>query len=773
MSDSEDDLPLAVRARQIKTSASPVHAGSPAPAPISADTPDPANARTSSFIKQEDDSDDDMPLAQRSSNAKRSSTVKQESEDESIPLAKRRKKLSLKKEKKPAAVKKEDAKRPRLDDDASKRKSKEKKVKKEEEADDVYKWWEQSKGKDEETDNSIKWTTLQHNGVLFPPSYEPHGVKMKYDGQPVTLTAEAEEVASFFAALLESDHAKNPTFQKNFFRDWQEVLKKDGRNPKISSFEKCDFRPIWEKFERDREKKKQMTKDEKLKAKEEKTKMEEPYLYAYVDGRKEKVGNFRIEPPGLFRGRGDHPKTGTLKQRVAPEQVTLNLSEDAEVPKPPAGHSWADIVHDQTATWLATWKENVNGTTKYVFLAQSSAWKGQSDMQKFDKARELKKYVKQIRKDYTKELHDKEMAKRQRATAMYLIDRLALRAGNEKGDDEADTVGCCSLRYEHIQLEPPNVLHFDFLGKDSIRYQNRVEVEPQVFKNIKLFKKQVGPNSMIFDRLSTTGLNKHLNSCMPGLSAKVFRTYNASHTFQQQLDKLTVKTDPLPDKMLSFNRANRDVAVLCNHQRSASKSHGQMMERIQDKTRALKYQRMKLRHTLFYFDPSYKKKGPYVDDESDIDDEWIATHEAELIAKEREKVQIKFDKQNEKLKAEGNNPLPKSQLKENLAAVDDMEKRLIKERKKGVYEVKGKLTVDKVLANIEKMDQRIAAIKIQATDKEENKEIALSTSKMNYIDPRISFAWAKKYDVPVQKVFNKTLLEKFRWAQSVDENWVF
>jgi DNA topoisomerase-1 len=32
-----------------------------------------------------------------------------------------------------------------------------------------------------------------------------------------------------------------------------------------------------------------------------------------VDGRKEKIGNFRVEPPGLFRGRGDHPKTGMLK----------------------------------------------------------------------------------------------------------------------------------------------------------------------------------------------------------------------------------------------------------------------------------------------------------------------------------------------------------------------------------------------------------------------------------------------------------------------------
>jgi DNA topoisomerase-1 len=97
---------------------------------------------------------------------------------------------------------------------------------------------------------------------------------------------------------------------------------------------------------------------------------------------------------------------------------------------------------------------------------------------------------------------DKAMDTRQRATAMYLIDRLALRAGNEKGDDEADTVGCCSLRYEHIELEAPNIVHFDFLGKDSIRYQNTVKVEVQVYKNLKLFKKQVGPGHTIFDRLT-------------------------------------------------------------------------------------------------------------------------------------------------------------------------------------------------------------------------------------------------------------------------------
>jgi len=97
------------------------------------------------------------------------------------------------------------------------------------------------------------------------------------------------------------------------------------------------------------------------------------------------------------------------------------------------------------------------------------------------------------------------MADRQRATAMYLIDVFALRAGNEKGEDEADTVGCCSLKYEHITLKPPNLVIFDFLGKDSIRFYNEVEVEPQVFKNLKLFKKAPKTDGdEVFDRLTVS-----------------------------------------------------------------------------------------------------------------------------------------------------------------------------------------------------------------------------------------------------------------------------
>ena len=133
-------------------------------------------------------------------------------------------------------------------------------------------------------------------------------------------------------------------------------------------------------------------------------------------------------------------------------------------------------------------------------------------MKKFEKARELKvlpvwlqKYIDTIRESYTKDLKSDLMATRQLATCLYFIDKLALRAGNEKGDEEADTVGCCSLRFEHLTLDPPNTVVFDFLGKDSIRYVNRVEVEPQIFKNLKLFKKEPkGEGDDLFDRINVT-----------------------------------------------------------------------------------------------------------------------------------------------------------------------------------------------------------------------------------------------------------------------------
>ncbi|KAF1818967.1 uncharacterized protein K489DRAFT_384467 [Dissoconium aciculare CBS 342.82] len=736
--------------------------------------------------KVDSDDEDDIPLAKISSarpslnGAKR--VKKEESDDDDdMPLSKKAAATKKTAPKKTTTSKKEASTPAKKGKAAVKKKAEEEEE--EEGEEEEYRWWEDpSKG-----DGTIKWTTLEHNGVVFPPEYEPlpKNVQMLYDGQPVSMHPDAEEIAYAFGSMLNSEHnVQNPTFQKNFFDDFKAILDKtghakdkNGNKVKITKFEKCDFKPIFNHVDAERTAKKALTTAQKKEIKAKKDEAEAPYLYCMWDGRKQKVGNFRVEPPGLFRGRGEHPKTGRFKKRVSPEQITINIGKEATVPRPPEGHKWKEVKHDQEGTWLAMWQENINGAYKYVMLAANSDVKGQSDYKKFEKARELKKHIDKIRKDYKKELKSESMAERQRATAVYLIDQFALRAGNEKGEDEADTVGCCSLKFEHITLSPPNKVIFDFLGKDSIRFYDEVEVDIQVFKNLKIFKRSPKKEGdEIFDRLTTSSLNKHLSNYMTGLTAKVFRTYNASFTMATLLKEMTAK-GTIPEKVKAYNDANRRVAILCNHKRTVGAGHVAQMEKMEDRINALRYQQWRIKQMMLAEEPKLKKKkgAEYFALPEDITKEWIASHHTSLVEAEKVKITKKFEKENEKLESEGSKPMKDKELKDRLVAVTELDAKFKAERKSGKVLPEGRSpTVEKYEKDLEKLDTRIATLQLQSEDRENNKEVALGTSKINYIDPRLTVVFSKKYDVPIERFFSKTLREKFEWAiKSADENWDF
>ncbi|KAK3112619.1 DNA topoisomerase 1 [Teratosphaeriaceae sp. CCFEE 6253] len=735
--------------------------------------------------KADSDDDDDVPLVKKVKapavkKEPASKKIKKEvSDDDDVPLSKKAP------AKKPAKVKKEEPAK------KGKGKVKEEKTADDEDAEDEeeeYRWWEdQAKG-----DGTVKWNKLEHNSVVFPPEYEPlpKHVKMLYDKAPVTMHPDAEEIAYAFGSMLNSTHnVENPTFRKNFFADFKDMLdqtghakNKEGKAVKITSLDKCDFQPIFEWVDAERQAKKALPAAEKKKLKAAKDEVEAPYMYCMWDGRKQKVGNFRVEPPGLFRGRGEHPKTGKFKKRVSPEQIIINIGTEAMVPKPPEGHKWKEVKHDKEGTWLAMWQESINNAYKYVMLAANSDVKGQSDFKKFEKARELKKHIDHIRKNYHQELKSDVMATRQRATAVYLIDQFALRAGNEKGEDEADTVGCCSLKFEHVTLRPPDTVIFDFLGKDSIRFYNEVNVDPQVFKNLKLFKRAPkGEGDEIFDRLTTSGLNKHLSNYMQGLTAKVFRTYNASYTMSTLLRDMKAEGS-IPDKVLAYNAANRKVAILCNHKRTVAAGHDQQMEKMEGRIDGLRYQQYRLKQQMLDLpdvgDAKLKKKRgeAYFALPEGLDAEWVKTHQEFLVEELRDKTRKKFDKENEKLVAEGQKEMKAKELEERLEGADELEAKFKRENKKGgkiEVEMKG-ASVEKLEQAVEKLDTRIATLRVQSEDRESNKEVALGTSKINYIDPRLTVVFSKKFDVPIERFFSKTLREKFDWAiKSVDEDWEF
>ncbi|XP_042202878.1 DNA topoisomerase I, mitochondrial isoform X4 [Callorhinchus milii] len=465
-------------------------------------------------------------------------------------------------------------------------------AKEEEKEENKWKWWEE-----EHYEDGVKWRFLEHKGPLFAPEYEPltDNVRFHYNGQPMKLSANAEEVATFFGKMLDHEYTTNAIFRANFFTDWREVMTSAERKL-ITNLNKCDFQEIHTYFTEKTEAKRVQSKEVKQDLKMEQEAIAQEYGYCTMDGHRERIANYKIEPPGLFRGRGSHPKMGKLKNRIQPEDVIINCSRDSKIPVPPTGHNWKEVRFDNKVTWLASWTENVQGAMKYIMLNPSSKLKGEKDWQKFEIARRLKGCVDDIRAKYSADLKSREMKSRQRAVALYFIDKLALRAGNEKEEGEtADTVGCCSLRVEHIKLHnklngQACVVEFDFLGKDSIRYYNKVLVKKQVFKNLKHFMQNKDPSDDVFDRLNTHNLNKHLQELMEGLTAKVFRTYNASITLQHQLEQLTDSEGSEAEKLLSYNRANRAVAVLCNHQRTAPKSFDQSMKKIQAKIEAKKEQ---------------------------------------------------------------------------------------------------------------------------------------------------------------------------------------
>ena len=48
--------------------------------------------------------------------------------------------------------------------------------------------------------------------------------------------------------------------------------------------------------------------------------------------------------------------------------------------------------------------------------------------------------------------------------------------------------------------------------------------------------------------------------------------------------------------------------------------------------------------------------------------------------------------------------------------------------------------------------ERMRKMEIDIAQKEDLKTVALGTSKINYMDPRISIAWCKRHEVPLEKV---------------------
>ncbi len=463
-----------------------------------------------------------------------------------------------------------------------------------------------------------KWTSLTHHGVMFYPEYEPHKIPIKYgEKQIIHLNPEAEEFITYYVHS-KFDKYRSDRFNKNFFGDWKKLLTQELRK-QIVDFSMCDFSEIKLHVEKESEQKKidrgALSKEEKENDKKENDAKKENYQYAIVDGSKQMIDNFLVEPPTIFVGRGSHPLTGSIKHRIYPQDITLNIGPDMEIPVPElndvidseisklAKDRWGAIISDNTLEWIASWQNNVTQKYNYARFGRKSKFKMQSDEKKYDLARLLKKKINNIREKNEINMKSTDTLTKQLATALFLIDRLALRIGNEKKEDEADTVGVTTLKIKNVSLMDDHMIKLDFLGKDSIRYVNKFKVPEIVYDNIKEFHSDPKKtnNDDLFDLIQSDTLNKYIKRFMKKLTSKVFRTYNASFLMQNELKKITAKykdynkSDKLQKLHHEYEMVNLKVAKLCNHQKVASKSSGQQLEKTHDKISELTQKLTKLK----------------------------------------------------------------------------------------------------------------------------------------------------------------------------------
>ena len=422
-----------------------------------------------------------------------------------------------------------------------------------------------------------KWQTLEHRGVAFAPEYQPRGITITIRGEKLALNRDQEEIVYAWAKKKDTHYVQDPIFQENYLSDLQKLLpKSDNNNITIKDI---DFSMAYKLADEEREMKEQekeryktLPKGEKKSIaqakKAERERLKAIYGKAVVDGIEVDIANWLVEPPGLFMGRGQHPMRGRWKPRVRPQDVTLNLGENAPVPE----GNWKAIIHDHSSTWLATWIETLTGKRKYVWLHDSAALRQENDKAKYDKAKKLAEYEGKVHREVRRRMMKGDGKV---ATVAYLILKLAMRVGDEKDPEEADTVGASTLRVEHIEFPQVNgaqVIEFNFLGKDSVPWQKRLEVDSEdtraLYNNLKKFMQGKKPSDPIFDGINSRKVNALLQQIMPELTAKVFRTCIATRVVQMQLSNAKVdKTSLEAQKIYAAKKANLEAAITCNHKK--------------------------------------------------------------------------------------------------------------------------------------------------------------------------------------------------------------
>ena len=401
------------------------------------------------------------------------------------------------------------------------------------------------------------WKTLSHNGPFFSNTFYTPGKQSGkifiYERSYLVedMTADEEQFLFILTRYVNGKYFDSQ-FQKNFWTSWCKL----NNRPKVD-IDRVHYSNIVKKFQNS--------------SKNAREKPPEKYRFCTIDDRVEEVANFAADPPAIFVGRGKHPKRGTIKKGVLPDDVVINISKDSPAPTPSIPGSWKEIIHDNSSFWLASWIHPVTGKYTYMYPSILSQSRIDKIKQKFENARSVRKLIPKIRKRYDALINGSDDKKKnQIGIVIYFIDSLWIRVGSSK-ESLNNTYGISTLLRKHVAFPGKNQVRFRFPGKDSIPYDNTVKVSERIFKLIKSYHTS-NSDERIFDAINSSMVNRYLQTISPGLSSKIFRTFHVSATFEKCL-KSKISTITEPDKTdikFVFFYCVSLIAQRCNHKKQSN-----------------------------------------------------------------------------------------------------------------------------------------------------------------------------------------------------------
>lgn len=256
-----------------------------------------------------------------------------------------------------------------------------------------------------------------------------------------------------------------------------------------------------------------------------------------------------------------------------------------------------------------------------------------------------------------------------------------------------------------------NLIRIKMLGKDSVPYDETIEIDPIVYDQIEKLIKGKNQNDKIFDSVNYTDVNAYFKTLSKDCTPKLLRTVKCNEVLVQELKKQKVDpNDSVSVKIRAMFNANLAIAKTLNHQKNVGKNQKEQEGKAKEKLEASKARIKEI-----------KEKG-----------------KAQLL-----------------------------KLKEELKACEAVwTGKKLKEKKLAIKEKK-----EKIEARLEKAIQAAEKAEFNLDKKKLTKDINLGTSLAAYADNRIIYSWCETFGVPIEKIYSPAQRKNSDWAVGIDKDF--